>query len=137
MSARQGRQGEQVSGWATGGMVFASVMLALAGFFQIIGGIAAISNDKFFVKAHNYAFHMDVGTWGWIHLLIGLGCVLVSFGLWNRAGWAAVLGMIIAGLAAIDNFLFIPYYPIWSLLVIGLCVWVIWALSRPGLASDW
>ena len=137
MSTRQDQQDQQVSGWATGGLVFASVMLALAGFFQIIAGIAAISNDEFFVQTRNYTYDIDITAWGWIHLFIGLGCIVVSFGLWNRAGWAAVFGMLIAGLSAISNFFFIPHYPIWSLLVIGIDLWVIWALSRPGVASDW
>ena len=37
-----------------------------------------------------------------------------------------------AVLTAIENFFFIPYYPFWSILVIALCVWVIWALTRTG-----
>ena len=137
MSTRQDQGGQEVSGWATGGLIFASVMLALAGFFQVLAGIAAIANDEFFVQTRNYTFDLDVSAWGWIHLVIGFGCIIVSFGLWNRRGWAAVFGMLIAGLSAISNFFFIPYYPIWSLVVIGLAVWVIWALSRTELASDW
>jgi hypothetical protein len=39
---------------------------------------------------------------------------------------------VLAILTAIENFFFIPYYPFWSILVIALCVWVIWALTRPG-----
>jgi hypothetical protein len=26
----------------------------------------------------------------------------------------------------------VPYYPIWALVVIGLDLWLIWALTRPG-----
>ena len=112
-------------------------MLALAGMFQLIAGFAAIDNDDFFIRAKNYTYDVDPSTWGWIHVFIGFFCIVVSYGLWNRRGWAAVFGMLIAGLSAISNFFFIPYYPIWSLLVIGIALWVIWALSRPGVASDW
>jgi hypothetical protein len=35
-------------------------------------------------------------------------------------------------LSAIANFLFIPYYPFWSLLIIALNVFVIWALAVHG-----
>jgi hypothetical protein len=37
-----------------------------------------------------------------------------------------------AMIAAIENFMFIPYYPFWSILIIALCVWVIWALAFRG-----
>jgi hypothetical protein len=46
--------------------------------------------------------------------------------------WAGVTAIMLAMLSALANFFFIPYYPIWSLLVIGLDIWVIWALTRPG-----
>ncbi len=42
------------------------------------------------------------------------------------------MALTLALLSAIANFFFIPYYPWWSLLIIALCVWVIWALTRPG-----
>jgi hypothetical protein len=46
--------------------------------------------------------------------------------------WAGVTAIMLAMLSALANFFFIPYYPIWSLLVIGLDIWVFWALTRPG-----
>ena len=44
----------------------------------------------------------------------------------------------LAILAAVENFFFIPYYPLWAIIVIALCVWVIWALTRPGaIGGEW
>jgi hypothetical protein len=34
------------------------------------------------------------------------------------------------------NFFFIPYYPLWAIVVIALDVWVIWALTRPGVVES-
>jgi hypothetical protein len=123
---------DQPSGWATGGLMFAACALTLAGIFQVLAGLAAIINDQFFVVSKNYTFDLDVTAWGWIHLLIGIAVFLVGLGLFVGAEWAAVGGIAIAMLSAIANFFFIPYYPVWSLLIIGLDVWVIWSLSRPG-----
>ena len=123
---------DQPSGWATGGLMFAACALTLAGIFQFLAGLAAILNDQFFVVSKNYTFDLDVTAWGWIHLLIGIAVFLVGLGLFAGAEWAAVGGIAIAMLSAIANFFFIPYYPVWSLVIIGLDVWVIWALSRPG-----
>ena len=129
---QQSPQDQEVSGWALGGIAFAGTILTLAGVFQALAGLVAIFNDDFYVVARNYTFDLDVSAWGWIHLLIGLAVLAVGMGLFARRTWAGVAAIVVAVLSAISNFFFIPYYPIWSLLVIGLCVWVIWAVTRPG-----
>jgi hypothetical protein len=122
----------QVSGWAVAGVTFAATVMLLIGIFQGIAGLAAIFNDQFFVVTGNYAFDLDVTAWGWIHLLLGILLVVAAWGLYSGATWAGVTAIFLAILSAIANFFFIPYYPFWSLLEIGLAVWVIWALTRPG-----
>jgi hypothetical protein len=127
------RRSEQpVSGWSTGGLVFAATMMTLAGTFQALAGIVAIFNDEFYVVTRNYTFDLDVSAWGWIHLIIGLAVLAAGLGLYARKTWAGVTALILAMLSALSNFFFIPYYPVWAVLVIGLDVWVIWALTRPG-----
>ena len=126
------RSEQEVSGWAIGAIAFAATMLVLIGVFQSLAGLVAIFNDEFYVVARNYTFDLDVSAWGWIHLLIGLAVLATGMGLFARKAWAGVAGIMLCMLSAIANFFFIPYYPIWSLVVIGLAVWVIWALTRPG-----
>ena len=123
---------EEVSGWAVGGIAFAGTVMVMIGVFQALEGIVAIANDEFFVVTRNYTFDLDVTAWGWIHLILGLVVLATGFGLFARSTWAGVTGIIICLLSAISNFFFIPYYPVWALVVIGLNVWVIWALTRPG-----
>jgi hypothetical protein len=120
------------SGWAVGGITFAGVMLLIIGVFQIIDGLVAIIDDNFYVVAKNYTFNLDTSAWGWIHLLLGIALVFVAFGLFSRSAWAGVTAIMLATLSAVVNFFFIPYYPLWSILIIALDVWVIWALTRPG-----
>jgi hypothetical protein len=124
------------SGWVVGGITFAGVMLIIIGVFQIIAGLVAIFDDNFYVVAQNYTFDVDTTAWGWIHLLVGILLVLTGYFLFAGAAWAVVAAIVLAGLSAIANFFFIPYYPFWSLLVIGLDVWVIWALTRPGVVRE-
>jgi hypothetical protein len=121
-----------VSGWAMGGVMFAAIIMVLTGAFQAITGLAAIIDDQFFVAVRGYAFELDVTAWGWIHLIIGLAVAAAGFALFARTVWAGVVALFLAVLSAISNFFFIPHYPIWSLLVIALDVWVIWALTRPS-----
>ena len=123
---------EPVSGWAIGGLTFAATMLVLIGIFQVIAGLVAIFNDDFYVLTANYTFDLDTSGWGWIHLIIGIAVILVGYFLYAGATWAGVTAIVLAVLSAVSNFFFIPYYPFWSILVIALAVWVIWALTRPG-----
>jgi hypothetical protein len=122
---------ERVSGWVIGGMTFAASVMILIGIFQAIAGLVAIFDDQFFIVTRNYTFDLDVTAWGWIHLVLGIFVALAGFGLIAGKSWAAVTAVILAIFTAVENFFFIPYYPWWSLLVIALSVWVIWALTRP------
>ncbi len=120
------------SGWAQGFIVFAGVMMILAGFFQAFAGLVGIFQDEFYVKTPNYALQFDATTWGWIHLLIGLVVLFAGFAVLSGQTWGRVVGIILAVLSAASNFAFIPYYPFWSLTIIVLDVFVIWALAAHG-----
>jgi hypothetical protein len=123
---------QPLSGWATSGITFAATMMLLIGIFEAIAGLSAIFDDEFYVVTANYVFDLDVTAWGWVHLLLGILLVVAGWGLYARSTWAGVLAIVLAVLSAVANFFFIPYYPFWSILVIALDVWVIWALTRPG-----
>ena len=126
---------QEVSGWASGAATFASVMLMLIGTFQVINGLTALFNDEFFIVGDQYTFKLDITVWGWLHLLLGLGLAFCGAGLWQRATWAGRTAIVLCALCAIANFFFLPYYPIWAVVVIALSVWVIWALTRPGVTG--
>ncbi|MGH3078306.1 MAG: DUF7144 family membrane protein [Gaiellaceae bacterium] len=121
-----------VSGFAVGGVMFAAVMMILIGVFESIAGLTAIIDDDFFVVTQNYTFDIDTTAWGWIHLLLGIVVFLAGLSLFAQKGWAGMVALVLAILSAVANFLFIPYYPFWSILMIALAVWVIWSLTRPG-----
>jgi len=132
MSAHESERSAEVSGWALGAIAFAATMLTLSGIFQALAGLVAIVNDEFYVVARNYTYDLDISVWGWLHMVIGLGVFATGLALFARKTWAGVAAIVIAMISALANFFFIPYYPIWALLVIALDVWVIWALTRPG-----
>jgi hypothetical protein len=118
--------------WAVGFIVYAGIMLIMTGIFEAIEGLAAILQDSFFVVSPNYVFEIDVTTWGWIHLFLGILSVAAGFFLFSGHLWARIVGIAAAALSAIASFASIPYYPIWSVLIIALDVVVIWALAFHG-----
>jgi hypothetical protein len=115
---------------AAAGYVFAGVILVVVGVFQAIEGLVAIFDDGFYVVSANYTFNLDTTAFGWVQLLVGLLVLAAGFALFSAATWARVVGVMLAALSATANFFFIPYYPFWSILIIALNVWVIWALTR-------
>jgi hypothetical protein len=110
----------------------AVILMLLAGMFQVLVGLLAIFENEIYVQTRNYLFKFDVTTWGWIHLVVGIAVGLAGLGLLRGRTWARVAGIILAVLSAIANFLFIPYYPVWSLLIIAVDVFIIWALAVHG-----
>lgn len=122
----------QRSEWAVGFSFFAGFMLIMIGCFQMIAGLAALLKDDFYVIGPEYFLQINVTGWGWIHLILGLVVLLAGLGIFSGAVWARSVGVIVAVLNAIANFAFIPYYPVWSILIIALDVAVIWALTAHG-----
>jgi hypothetical protein len=87
---------------------------------------------RLFASASNYTFDLDPSTWGSIHLLIGVLLILSGLSLFSGAAWAGVVAMTLAVLSAVSNFFFIPYYPFWSIMIIAMDTFVIWALAAHG-----
>ncbi|MFI2437169.1 hypothetical protein [Streptomyces sp. NPDC018693] len=114
--------------WATGLTAFGAVMLFLVGLLDVFRGIMAIAEDDIFVTTRNYVFEFDLTGWGWIHLALGVVAVVVSIGLLQTATWARVAGVAIAALVIIAHFLSLPYYPVWSVVMIAISGFIIWAL---------
>jgi hypothetical protein len=127
-----GRAGKATSGWAVGFILFAAIMMIMVGVFQALQGIIAIFENEFYVATRNYTFQFDATTWGWIHLLLGLLVAFAGWGLLSGRTWARVVALTLAALSAIANFLFVPYYPFWSLLLVTLNIFVIWAITAHG-----
>jgi len=115
-------------GWAC----FAGVMLIIMGVFDMIQGLVAIVNDEFYVIGIDYVFKFDVTTWGWIHLIGGAILIASGIGIFSGNVAGRTVGVIMAGLAAVWNFAWLPYYPVWSIIAIAMAVAVIWALTAHG-----
>lgn len=122
-------EGSVKQGIAAGTSIGAAVVLTTVGILQLLQGIAAVAEDELFVVGQEYTFKFDFTTWGWIHIVAGAVMILVGIALITGATWARVAAIVIAALSILLNFMWLPYYPWWSILVIALDVVVIWAVS--------
>jgi len=120
------------SGWAMGWTAFAGIMMVMGGIWWAIMGIIALANDSFYVVGPEYILQFDVTTWGWIHLILGIVVVLAGFFVFTGAVWARTVGVIVALLWALLAFAWLPWYPVWAVLLIAVSIFIIWALTVHG-----
>ena len=116
-------------GVAAGTSIGAAIILTTIGILQIFQGIAAVAEDELFVVGIEYTYKFDFTTWGWIHIVLGAVIALVGLALFTGVTWARVAAIVLAALSILANFMWLPYYPWWSILIIALDVVVIWAVS--------
>jgi hypothetical protein len=119
--------GEQRSGWVT----FAGVLLLIAGVLNVIYGIAAIGDSKFFVNDQKYILS-GLHTWGWVSLILGVLLLFAAFSLWSGGLYGRIIGIVAAGLSAIAALLSIPAYPFWSLAIFALDIVIIHQIATRG-----
>jgi hypothetical protein len=112
------------SGWLT----FAATLLGLAGAFNIIDGIVALSKSKFFTANATYVFS-DLRGWGWILLILGILQLVAAFTLFGGSELARWFGISVASLNAIGQLLAAPAYPLWSLMMFAVDILIIYALA--------
>ena len=114
-----------------GTVIFASVLLLVLGFFNLIDGIVAITKSHFFVANAHYVVG-DLRSWGWTVLILGVLQLLVAAGVVTGnqvARWTAV---VLIALNAIAQMMFLPSYPLWSIMIIAIDVVALWGLCAYG-----
>jgi hypothetical protein len=118
---------------AAGGFVaLAAVLMIMSGLWSFFVGITGVLSGGFYLSVRNYTFTYSIHAWGWTHLIIG--AVVLAAGVCLLLGmmWARVVGVVLAVISGLANFLFLPYYPLWSVIVIALDAIIIWALCTAG-----
>ena len=117
---------------AVGGTLLAGTLLVLAGLWGFFVGITGVLKGAFYTVVPTYTFNYSIHSWGWTHLIIGVVAFAVGVSLLLGMAWARYVGVAIAVIDAIANFMFIPYYPLWSIIVIAIDLFIIWALLSVG-----
>ncbi|MFD3520004.1 hypothetical protein [Streptomyces sp. NPDC058653] len=132
--SRKGRGG---TAWASGGAMFAGVLLFVDGVLAVLNGVVAIARDNVFSLSGSYTYQFTLTSWGWIHLVVGVLLILTGLGIIRRAPWARVIGVGMAAISVVANFMWLPYQPVWAVVTIAIGVFVIWSLltDRPRPAA--
>ena len=122
----------QQTGWI-GWIGFAAIILILNGAFSALQAfVALLGSNTYYAVTEEGLFLFDITGWGWWNLIIGLLLVLTGVALLSGATWARVLAIIIVSLSALGQLLLIPAQPWWSIIVIGIDILVIYAITAHG-----
>jgi hypothetical protein len=114
-----------------GRAVFVAVLLLLAGTLNIIYGIGAVSNAHFFDNTQ-YVFS-SLHTWGWITIIVGIIQLSAGFSLMGGRAFGRVIGMVAAGIGALESLLSVGgTHPWWSLAIFAVCLWILHGLAVLG-----
>jgi hypothetical protein len=121
--------------WAAGASTFAATVMIVVGIFQFVEGLVTVVNGSKFLVTTNYVFTFNATAWGWFHMIIGLGAAVAGGFIFTGNIFARSVGIALAALSAIANFMWLPHYPIWAIVLIALDVVVIWALCTVDLGE--
>jgi hypothetical protein len=117
------------SGWVT----TAGVVMLVAGGYNALSGIAAIADDDTLAaQATKVLYGIDIGTWGWLWLLLGIVQLAAGVLILQRNEWGLAMGVVIAGLSAMMTVFVIFIVPLYAIAVLSLDILVIWALLSAG-----
>lgn len=123
-------RGRQDTGGTMAGVFLASVLMILSGLLSFFVGLSILIDRAFYGTQPSYAFRWDVHSWGWGELILGIVVFAAGACLLLNMLWARIVGVVLAVISAVGNFVFLPYYPVWSIVVIAVDVFIIWALLR-------
>lgn len=113
----------------TGWLSFAGIVAFVVGIFNVIDGLVALFRNDYYLVTSQDILVFDFATWGWIWLLLGLAQIAVGAGILAGQPWARAAGVAMAVLAAVGQLAFLRAFPVWSVLVIGMCVLLVYALT--------
>jgi hypothetical protein len=119
------------SGAAMGFTAIAAMLMLLSGGANILQGIAAIVRGAYYPTLTHYAYNLSIHGWGWTQLIFGIVIFVAGAALFLDKTWARVVGVAMAAVSMLLNLVFIPYAPVWSIVIIALDAFVIWALLTP------
>lgn len=124
---------QRVTGWV-GWVWFCAFALLTIGLFNVISGLIAVfDEDKVLAWSGSQgAYVLDISTWGWVHLALGVLLTLTGFALFGAAGWARVVAIVLVVVNLVWQFVWLPVTPWWSLTAIVLGGFVLWALTVHG-----
>ena len=131
-ATRQYTEDTEVTGWV-GWIVFAGTMMMILGVFHMFEGLIALfRHTEFAFPASGLTVQVSYTQWGWLQLLAGVLVFFAGLGLFTGRMWARTVGVILVSISALINFAWANLYPVWSLTLLAIDFFVIYAIIAHG-----
>jgi hypothetical protein len=114
-----------------GWIVFAALILIVAGVMDILNALWALDSQDTAVDALFWDNNLE--AWGWFYLIVGIVLVVTGAFIFRRAPWANAVGIAVGCIGAILNIFWIFSFPLASILLVTLNLIVVYALTTYGL----
>lgn len=112
----------------TGWVTFASVLLIISGLLHLMEGLVALFNNNVYLVTEKALIAFNFTAWGWIHIILGIILLTAASSVLVGGYWGRTIGVIVAIFSIVANMSFMSSYPIWSLIMIAIDVFIIYAL---------
>ena len=124
---------EEHRGAVVGFTAVAGTLMIIGGLWSVVVGIVTLSTKHIYVTspATGYTFRWALNGWGWGELILGIVVFAAGVSVFLGMMWARVVGAVLAVISAVANFMFLPFAPLWSIMMIALDAIIIWALLAP------
>jgi hypothetical protein len=113
---------------ATATLAAGALMLTSA-LLTFVIGVFALAADNVVVSGPGYEYTFQITGWGWTNVVTGMVLAAFAVALFLNAQWARAAAIIVTCLAIVVTFLWMPYYPTGSVVLIALDIVVIWAVA--------
>ena len=110
-------------------MLAAGALQMTSAILTFVVGVFALAADDLVVSGPGYVYTFQLSGWGWANILTGVVLAVVAFALFLKTPWARTVAIIVTCLAIVVSFLWMPYYPAGSVVLIALDVVVIWGVT--------
>ena len=107
----------------------AGALLMTSAILTFVVGVFALAANDLVVSGPGYEYTFQLSGWRWANILTGMVLAGVAIALFLSAQWARGAAIIVTCLAIVVTFLWMPYYPAGSVVLIALDAVVIWGVA--------
>ena len=104
-------------------------LLSTSAILTFLVGVFALAANDLVVSGPGYEYTFQLSGWGWANILTGTVLAAVAVAVFVGATWARVAAIVTTCLAIVVTFLWMPYYPTGSIVLIALDVVAIWGVT--------
>ncbi|WP_433528855.1 DUF7144 family membrane protein [Micromonospora sp. CA-263727] len=117
------------------GLLLAGVLLAGAGIFDAIAGIADLTTHQYVSLATGGIHEHDITGWAALHLVVGMLTAVAGALVPLGRRWSSWLGVAAATIFIALHLVYLMYHPIQAVIVVGLALAAVRLIRRNHLPA--